>query len=557
MAAAQPPMPQGDSSGAQASRFKEASERERAAVDKKKPKKPDIQIEEEKKPSAELPAGPSFTLTDIAVTGCTEFTQDELRKTYESYIGKQVSFKDIDDITTAIKGKYKQKGYLTTTVYVPEQDVKGGRIEIRVLEGRMGEVKVEDNKWFKSELLKRYIHAKKNEILNVFRLQRDILRLNQNSDLEVRAVISPGKEQQATDITLKVKERLPYHAGFTLDNQGTRLVGKYRDAISFRSTNMLGFMDSAFFNTLMGALSQGNYISYAFPIDTYGTKAVLDITTFSMLLGKEYKGFDIAGDTEIYTPHMTAEIYLSEDFQANVDAGLDIKSVKKRQLGNMTANDQLRIFYAAFDLSKIDSVFGGGQTSFSPRFDFSTTHFLGASKHGHPTASRPDTCGFYFKYEQTLRRTQKMFFDSYMTARSNFQIASETLPSSEQFQVGGASTVRGYPEGDYLCDIGATLNVEWVFPTYVFPQWLKLPYAEKPLREQLQPVIFMDLGGGKLYRTYSGERETKFLMGLGGGLRFQFNRNVFLRVDWAERVGDRPSQGQGPSNFYITLQCEI
>ena len=102
--------------------------------------------------------------------------------------------------------------------------------------------------------------------------------------------------------------------------------------------------------------------------------------------------------------------------------------------------------------------------------------------------------------------------------------------------------MRGYPEGEYLADIGATLNVEWVFPCYIIPKEIKLPYAKAPLREQLQPVIFMDLAGGKIKKPALGERPNRFLMGAGGGLRFSFNKNLFLRLDWAERPGDRPSR---------------
>jgi hemolysin activation/secretion protein len=47
------------------------------------------------------------------------------------------------------------------------------------------------------------------------------------------------------------------------------------------------------------------------------------------------------------------------------------------------------------------------------------------------------------------------------------------------------------------------------------------------------------------------------LMGAGAGIRFQFNQNLFLRLDWAKRLGEKPSSGQGPSNFYITCQLEI
>ena len=119
--------------------------------------------------------------------------------------------------------------------------------------------------------------------------------------------------------------------------------------------------------------------------------------------------------------------------------------------GDTTANDQLRIPYFGFDFSKTDSK---GQTTFSPRFNFGTSGFLGASHRNHSTSSRAGTGGFFFKYEQSLNRIQKMFFDSYMSIRTQLQAASHTLASSEQFQLGGADSVRGYPEGDYLADTG-------------------------------------------------------------------------------------------------------
>jgi len=36
--------------------------------------------------------------------------------------------------------------------------------------------------------------------------------------------------------------------------------------------------DSFSFNTLVSADSQGEFVSYAIPLDTYGTKAGLDLT---------------------------------------------------------------------------------------------------------------------------------------------------------------------------------------------------------------------------------------------------------------------------------------
>jgi hemolysin activation/secretion protein len=124
-------------------------------------------------------------------------------------------------------------------------------------------------------------------------------------------------------------------------------------------------------------------------------------------------------------------------------------------------------------------------------------------------------------------------------------------------QFGGMYYDRGYPEGDYSADYGVNLNVDWVFPFPFVPKDFKLPYSEVPLCHQFEPVIFMDMGAGKIKRPAGTERAVKFLMSVGGGLKVQINRNLFLTIYWAERIGDRPTQGQGTSNFHIAFQGEV
>lgn len=554
MAQTPPPPPSGDEAGAAAGRFKDESEFKKG-LDKKKPKAPEIEIEKEKKEKPVV-GGPSFTLKDVKVTGSTIFKDEDFRPAYEKYLDKSISYAEVDSITNDIEKKYKEKGYLTTSVYLPEQDVVGGKIEVRILEGKMGDVKVEGNKWFSADLIKKYFHSKKNEILNIFKLSRDLMRLNQNPDLEIKSVLTPGKETGYSDVTLKVKEKFPYHAGSSYDNQGTRLTGKPRTAISGRATNLSGNNDSLFFNTIISAMSQGNFASYLLPIDTFGTKIGMDFVVFTNKLGREYKGYGITGNTQSYTPHIASEMYLSDDLQINTDAGFEIKSVKKWIMGEKSSNDQLRMPFVGMDITKIDSFSGGGQTSLSSKFIFNTSSFMGSSRHDHVAASRSGTGGFFFKYEQTLSRLQRMPADSYILAKCVFQNATHSLPSSEQMQFGGAYYTRGYPEGDYLADYGINLNAEWVFPMPFVPKDFKLPYSETPLCHQFEPVVFMDLGAGKIKKPSPSERETKILMGLGGGLKVRINTNIFLRLEWAERVGDRPTQGQAPSNFYISFQFE-
>jgi hypothetical protein len=57
-------------------------------------------------------------------------------------------------------------------------------------------------------------------------------------------------------------------------------------------------------------------------------------------------------------------------------------------------------------------------------------------------------------------------------------------------------------------------------------------------------------------RTLPGERENKFLMGLGGGFRVHIYDKVFLKFEWAAPVGDKPTGGSGPATFNLTFQGE-
>lgn len=548
--------PPGQDVAAQAERYRRESEARRESLEEKPVKAPQIEVEEKKE--EEVPSGgPTILLKSVTITGMTLFDPEDFASVYQPYMNTSVTFKDLEAIAQNIKARYKEEGYLTTTAYIPEQEIKEGKVEIRVVEGKMGKLKVEGNKRVSAKKLSGYFHTKKNEILNVKTLQRDILRLNLNPDLEVKAVLSAGEEPETSDITLKVKEVFPGHIGFAIDNQGTRLVGKYRGTMFARYSDVTGNLDSFYVSGLVGSSQSGETISYISPLGTYGTKFGLDITYFETKLGKEFKGFDITGTTVTGTPRFIWELVLSENYQANAEVGLEIKSVKKKTGQTMTSDDQLRLPYAGFSFTKNDSLLGGGQTYVAPRFTFGTSDFLGASSRNHPSASRSNTGGFFFKYEMLLQRTQRMPWKSYISLRAQMQLASHTLPSSEEFQLGGANTVRGYPEGDYLCDAGGVVSMDWVFPMYLIPERWKLGKSKTPLRYQIEPVFFVDVGKGKLKKVITGEQKDKFLAGIGGGFRIHLDRNYYVRLEWATRIGNRPSATSGTSTFHLTFQSEF
>ncbi len=546
--------PPGQQPGPLGQRLQQESQQLKKQIEQRAAKVPEIQKEEKKQVPAPK-AKVSFLLKEVVITGATVFKTKDFFAIYQPYLNRTVTLKDINLIVDKITAIYKKGGYFTTIVSLPEQNIKGGKLEIRVFEGKMGVLKIEGNKTIPSSLIAGYFHIKQGRLLNFQTMQRDLLRLDQSGALSLKSVVSAGKGPQTSDVTLKIKEDRFDHMAIGFDNQGTRLTGIFRESAWWYDNNVTGRLDSLYLYFIHSALTLGETVSYATPLTTHGLKFGADFTNFNIKVGEEFKSFDITGHTVIADPHLSWELALREDFQASAQTGIEIKSVKQYQNKNLTSNDQLRTPYFSFDFSKVDSY--AGKTEFNPKFSFGTNGFLGSSSRGNSSSSRARTGGSFFKYNQSISRTQYLPAGMSLNIRTQFQAASRSLPSSEQFQLGGANSIRGYPEGDYMADWGGSVNVDWYFPLYFIPEDLKTLKTHQPLRSLIQPVIFFDAGVGALRKTLPGELREKSLMGVGGGVRVHVTDNLSVRFDVARSIGNKPTAGTGDSSYNLTVQCQL
>ncbi|MDE2027340.1 MAG: ShlB/FhaC/HecB family hemolysin secretion/activation protein [Candidatus Omnitrophica bacterium] len=545
--AAVPAVPTSQDLQAQAERFQQQYSIEKRSRDAAIAKAL-IQAQEAQK----APAGPEvyFVLHSVRITGTTVFDPKYLDFVWKPYLNKRVSFNDLNYMVRLIKRVYKDLGFLTTTAYLPPQDINHGDVEIRVVEGKLGRLRVEGNRYFSTPSIAKYMHTYGGEVMDMGEMQRDVLRINQNRDLNVSAVLSPGQEPETVDVTLNASENLPWHASIGTDNQGTRLTGRFRRLVNLSTTNFSGHEDTLAFNGAYSDFSSGYYLSYQTPVGTNGIKLGLDAGYFQGKLGYEYKQYDITNYTEIYDPNAAFELYLSPDLQVDLRTGIQFQNNYKKDARTYVTDEKLRLPYVAMDVIKTDP---WGQTSFSPELTFGAPGFLGASREDNALSSRPETDGFFTKYNQYLSRTQAMPWGSYIQIKSQFQAAVHTLPTSELLQLGGVGSVRGYPQGDYLADIGGYMDTDWYFPNYLIPPSRR--WFGTVARNDVEPFVFYDIGAGRLYRRFTGEEGNKFLSSIGGGIRIHIKGNFYLKLEWALPVGNKPNHGSGPSTFDVSFQA--
>lgn len=236
---------------AELERARQLSEQEKTLREKIETEKPKAAIEKET-PEQHAPVSTAKEKTlikNITVIGVTLLPDKEINKIITPYKNKELTMGDMQTIANLITDAYRQKGYITSRAYLPPQKIENNSLEIRILEGLMGDVQVKGNRFFRASLIKRKISLEKGQPFNYDTLRSDMVKINELPDRSAKAVLTPGKEAGTTDLLLEVKDRLPIHVGFDWDNFGSRYIDGQRYSVSFVDNNLTGLDDKLTFQS--------------------------------------------------------------------------------------------------------------------------------------------------------------------------------------------------------------------------------------------------------------------------------------------------------------------
>ena len=61
----------------------------------------------------------------------------------EEFVGKELNFESLNDAATEVRAYYRSRGYFLAQAYLPEQTIRGGVVEIAIVEGRWGVIELD------------------------------------------------------------------------------------------------------------------------------------------------------------------------------------------------------------------------------------------------------------------------------------------------------------------------------------------------------------------------------------------------------------------------------
>lgn len=169
--------------------------------------------------------GPRFAVEHYLVSGNTILpprVMSQVLTNIDGAFGTNVSFDGVRAAVQQLQKAYRERGYVTVAVGLPQQKLTNATIKLQVTEGRLADINVTGNRYFSSNNVMRALPSlHTNMLLNGPVFQAELNRANANRDRQIYPVIGPGPLPGTSALMLKVKDQLPLHGKLEFNNQNS------------------------------------------------------------------------------------------------------------------------------------------------------------------------------------------------------------------------------------------------------------------------------------------------------------------------------------------------
>ncbi|MBI3601964.1 MAG: ShlB/FhaC/HecB family hemolysin secretion/activation protein [Candidatus Omnitrophica bacterium] len=493
---------------------------------------------------AQAPTGATtkVLIKSIVVEGVTLLKQQDIQKVTTSYEGKELNLDGFREVADKITDLYRRKGYATSFAFVRPQKINNNTLVVSIVEGRVGDVRISGNKWFRSHLLMHYLELRRDQFFNYDVLRENLRQMNEHPDVNGRAVLSRSEAPGATDVEVQVKEHVPFHATLGYNNYNSTFLGRNKYSVELKSTNFSGHGD-----ILSGEIQAGEAYRYhlysgryLFPLTSRAAVGVYYLHV-NQALGRSLRDLHIKGEGDVANAYFSYKLIDRQNFSLDVSPSFEYKDIKNQQSGLVTSEDNTRAVSLGFDLDASDAF--KGRTIVTQQFDFGIPNIMGGISAKDDTTSRLGGAGRFFRSVTNAARVQAMPFSSVLMFKGAAQLTNYNLTASEQFQVGGYYTVRGYPVSELSGDKGITLSAEWYFPLYFLPKDKFIPHTNTSWRDAFSVMGFFDWGVASNNSPKIGEIKKETIHSAGPGVRFNITNSYYVAFDYGFPLGQQTSDG--------------
>ncbi len=497
---------------------------------------------EQERPKPVLPEEPVL-IRRINVTGVTALSQAEIADIISDFQDKELTGKDMQRCADQISDAYSLGGYITSYAYVDSVNSNEGTLEIKGVEGKVGNIKIEGNKHFSTRIYEQRIGLKAGDIFNLKLLKNNVYRTSKHPDRKVTPKVQPQDTLASTDVLISVKDKLPLHLVIDHDNYGSESILYKRYKTLLIHNNITGHDDTLIIKVQRAEADAQRIddLDYFLPLNNnwkwefylmpakrenyyYGNLEEIDLEK------NAYKWYTYFYQTMFSEPNR--ELIFNYGFVQKFirffwDSGLGA--------GQETGQDRHCALLWGFDYSRSDDY---GTWVVTEDAEKGIPRMFGGSTAEDNSTTVRGAGSKYFKNKMIVARKQKLFWDIDLNLKTGGQYTTQAVGGVNSYAIGGYQGLvdnRGYPRAQIVMDSGYSLAGGFSFPAYFISKSAKFPACTIPVYKNLKIFTFMEYAKGYKRSPQPGDDKRKSIASAGCGFQLaipEYGLSTRLDIGW-------------------------
>jgi hemolysin activation/secretion protein len=462
-----------------------------------------------------------FQISRFDVSGNTLLSAAEVQAAVAPYTGPGRDFGDVQRALEAIEELYHARGYKVVTVQLPEQELNGGVVRLKVVQTLLSRVSVSGNRYFSEQ--------------NLQQVSSNLRLVNENPAKKVKLNLAASQSNPEADDDLEARvevlDERPWKVMLSVDNTGTEATGKTHAGVMLQHANLWGrdhvgsiqYTTTAEHPDRVAVWAAGYHI----PLYALGDSVDLFASYSNVDSGRVAAGiFDLAvsGKGAVYGARYTHALARRGRLESRLVYGIDYKAYKNnvvlggQDFGNDVTVHPLSIGWAG----------NAGDSNGEANFSVALLQNIAGGSRGGPrdvAAVRSGAKAGYTMLRFSASIASVIAGDWQTRVLLNGQASGDALVPGEQFGAGGSATVRGFGERDLATDSGFVTNVELYTPNLCTRAFW-----------QCRLLGFYDSAWGQRNHILPGELRRTAISSAGLGLRFAMAGNASVQLDYGHAL---------------------
>jgi hemolysin activation/secretion protein len=506
-------------------------------------------------PMAAGAEGERFDVLEYVVEGNTVLAAARIEEAVYPHLGEAKTIADVEAARTALERAYHDGGYLTVFVDIPEQEVSGGVVRLKVTEGRVERLRVSGSRYYSLGRIKAQVPDLAEGSVPYFPEVQKQLAALAAADRRVTPVLRPGRTPGKVEAELKVDDRLPLHASVEVNDRHSANTRRLRASANLRYDNLwqrghslaLGVQvapadageSTVFSATYVAPLGRGDYLA------AYAVHSESDVAAVGDV--------NVLGQGDILGLRWIRPLRPRPGYSHSLTLGVDYKDFRENVTLQGADSVNTPISYLPFSLAYEGTLQGdSGQTRIGATLGFAVRGLGDDDVECLPGVvmnefackrylARPN----YAWLRLDLKHTLAFAAGWNLASRVSAQVASGPLISNEQFTAGGVDSVRGYKESNSSGDDGWIAGLE-----------LRAPSLARRVSDglaDLTPYAFVEGASLRVREVLPGQQSRFDLLSAGVGLRFSGKSGYRGSLDLAQAYKDAGQVRDGDGRLHFAL----